>query len=169
MNDKLINLSHSTARPVERIRTNLTRLVASAQWYVVQTKPQQEVRALDQLRQAGYVCFLPTMDTGEGIGASRIEPRFPRYLLVQLDDADSHRTHLHMAPAVSGLLSIQQRPAAVPERLVSGLLKGAGIDASGLLAHGQQDDGVARALGFVEMLSRPLSPGFTPTRMRCVA
>lgn len=57
-------------------------------WYVIQTAPQREFRAADELRQRGYVVYVPAVEKAQR--ASRYikrarkqwEPLFPRYLFV---------------------------------------------------------------------------------------
>ncbi|MDB5729347.1 MAG: hypothetical protein JWQ00_2552, partial [Noviherbaspirillum sp.] len=50
-------------------------------WYLIQTKPKQEFRALEQLENQGYTCFLPTLQV-EGLITDKlhlcIEPLFAR-------------------------------------------------------------------------------------------
>ena len=43
---------------------------ASLAWYVIHTKPRQEQRALTNLAQQGYQCYLP-MITREKLGRGR--------------------------------------------------------------------------------------------------
>ena len=44
---------------------------ASLAWYVIHTKPRQEARALTNLMQQGYQCFLP-MITLEKLSRGRL-------------------------------------------------------------------------------------------------
>jgi hypothetical protein len=53
-------------------------------WYVVHTKPRQEHRALLNLTQQGYECYLPLVDTEklrQNVVKLVQEPLFSRYLL----------------------------------------------------------------------------------------
>ena len=54
---------------------------SSSSWYVIHTKPRQEQRALTNLQQQGYRCYLP-MITLEKLARGRLnlveEPLFPR-------------------------------------------------------------------------------------------
>lgn len=56
-------------------------------WFVVHTKPKQELRALENLVRQGYECYLPTVQV-EKIRRGKlhiaIEPLFPRYLFIRL-------------------------------------------------------------------------------------
>jgi len=58
-------------------------------WYVVHTKPRQEARALENLQNQGFNCFLPTMQV-QKLRNQKVqtitEPMFSRYLFIQLDD-----------------------------------------------------------------------------------
>jgi transcriptional antiterminator RfaH len=178
MNEKLNNFSHLAVRSVDRLLMNQSGHVSGMAWYVVQTKPLQEARALEQLRREGYGSFLPAVEIEQNLdGALQVtrEPRFSRYLLIQLDDVEGHRARLLRMPSVTGLLYAQGRLAAVPEPVVAALLKEAEHDgkqsAPGQLAdEGRQlDDGVSRALSFVELLSRPQSVESAPARIRRAA
>ena len=67
-------------------------------WYLVHTKPQQELRALQHLERQGYICFYPKLITEKlkrGALALVDAPLFPRYLFVQSDPKQS------MAPICS--------------------------------------------------------------------
>ena len=63
--------------------------ISNAAWYVVHTKPRQETRALENLQNQGFECFLPTMEV-EKLRNQRVmrvvEPMFSRYMFIQLDD-----------------------------------------------------------------------------------
>ena len=37
--------------------------VQTSHWYLIHTKPQQELRALQNLERQGYVCFYPKLTT----------------------------------------------------------------------------------------------------------
>jgi transcriptional antiterminator RfaH len=96
---------------------------ASLAWYVIHTKPRQEARALTNLLQQGYQCFLP-MITLEKLSRGRVnlveEPLFPRYLFISLD----HGRHgQNWAPirstiGVSGLVTFGSSPAKIDPALI---------------------------------------------------
>jgi transcriptional antiterminator RfaH len=144
-------------------------------WYVVHTKPRQEVRALENLQNQGFECFLPTLKV-QKLRNQRVqtitEPMFSRYLFIQLDDQTQNWGPIRSTFGVSKLVSFGPHPAKVPSEFID-LLKEAppetlermfspGDDvlvASGPLqglegkyiAH----DGEARAFVLIELLGRP--------------
>lgn len=148
--------------------------VASA-WYVVHTKPRQESRALENLQNQGYECFLPTMPV-EKRRHQRVqvvtEPMFSRYLFIRLDAQVQNWSPIRSTLGVSKLVSFGQQPARVPDDLVA-FLRGAPplcverLFAAGdpvRVAHGalkglegvyQAPDGEQRALVLVELLGQP--------------
>jgi transcription elongation factor/antiterminator RfaH len=57
-------------------------------WYVVRTKPRQEIVALDHLQRQGYSCYLPNIRIKKPSGTRlvlRDEPMFPGYLFISAD------------------------------------------------------------------------------------
>ena len=55
-------------------------------WYLVHTKPRQELLALENLERQNYSCYLPTMPVEKIRDNSTVmveEPLFPRYLFIR--------------------------------------------------------------------------------------
>lgn len=93
-------------------------------WYVIHTKPRQEQRALTNLEQQGYQCYLPILNL-EKLSRARmsvvVEPLFPRYLFINLD---ASRYGQNWAPirstwGVSGLVTFGSSPAKVDTFLIN--------------------------------------------------
>jgi len=62
-------------------------------WYVIHTKPKQELRAAQNLELQGYNIFLPTVPVQKllkHIVHIIHEPLFARYLFIQLDQINSN-------------------------------------------------------------------------------
>lgn len=91
-------------------------------WYVVHTKPRQEARALENLQNQGFTCFLPTMQV-QKLRNQRVqvvtEPMFSRYLFIQLDDENQNWGPIRSTLGVSKLVSFGPQPAKVPPELVA--------------------------------------------------
>jgi len=93
-------------------------------WYLIHTKPRQEERALLNLAEQGYECYLPVMSSEklkqEGI-ATVDEPLFPRYLFVRLGKGDCAKGWgpVRSTKGVSRLVMFGSEPAKVEDRLVS--------------------------------------------------
>ena len=91
-------------------------------WYVVHTKPRQEGRALENLQNQGFTCFLPTMQV-QKLRNQRVqvvtEPMFSRYLFIQLDDQSQNWGPIRSTLGVSKLVSFGPQPAKVPPEFVA--------------------------------------------------
>lgn len=92
-------------------------------WYVIHTKPRQEHRALSNLQQQGYQCYLPKIAI-EKLIRERVsvieEPLFPRYLFICLD-ASRHGQNwspIRSTWGVSGLVTFGSVPAKVDSSLI---------------------------------------------------
>ncbi len=91
-------------------------------WYVVHTKPRQEARALENLQNQGFTCFLPTIQV-QKLRRQRLqvvtEPMFSRYLFIQLDEQDQNWGPIRSTLGVSKLVSFGSQPAKVPPDFVA--------------------------------------------------
>jgi transcriptional antiterminator RfaH len=93
-------------------------------WYVVQTKPRQEVRALEQLQNQGFTCFLPTLQKEQirrGKLTTCVEPLFARYLFIQLDTVTSNWSPIRSTRGVSNLVAFGGRFATLSDACVDAL------------------------------------------------
>ena len=90
-------------------------------WYVVHTKPRQEARALENLQNQGFNCFLPTMQV-QKLRNQKVqtitEPMFSRYLFIQLDDQTQNWGPIRSTLGVSKLVSFGPQPAKVPPEFI---------------------------------------------------
>ncbi len=145
------------------------------QWYVVHTKPRQEQRALENLKNQGFEAWLPLMEVEKlrlGRLAKVIEPMFSRYLFIRLDTTQSNWSPIRYTLGVSKLVTFGNQPAAVPDALVAALQcapqrapqymlnpgdEVAFIDGPlrGLKGIFQQRDGELRAMVLIDLLSKP--------------
>jgi transcriptional antiterminator RfaH len=155
----------------------MNQIAASCQpnWYVVQTKPRQEFRALEQLRNQDYTCFLPTLKV-EKIRQKKlnvvIEPLFSRYLFIQLDTVASNWAALRSTRGVSKLLEFGSRMTTISDSVIEALLNEREPASAPLSSTGekvaiksgpfaglegvhQMPDGDARALVLIEIISQP--------------
>lgn len=148
-------------------------------WYVVQTKPRQEHRALLNLEQQGYRCFLPLFPVEKILQQKLVlieEPLFPRYLFICLDPNLTGKSWMPIRSTlgVSHLVSFEQQPVKVDPSLIDllklhdeqlrtnpnplsnsgqSLVTNDGLFA-GIQAVYQMTEGVSRALVLIEFLSR---------------
>ncbi len=89
-------------------------------WYVVQTKPRNERRALFHLRRAGIETLSPLMETyASRIGGSRkvLEPLFPGYIFARFDVA-SHYSTVRWARGIRRVLGNRGGPVPVEEEVI---------------------------------------------------
>ena len=160
-------------------------------WYVIHTKPRQEHRALLNLQQQGYNCYLPLLAVEKlRQGALMVvqEPLFPRYLFIQLDTGHAGQSWgpIRSTLGVSRLVTFGMEPATIHSELVEQLRSlHATVCASPqrLFNHGdlvqikegpfagiegvyQMDDGDRRAMVLIELLSKPSALAISPGSLR---
>jgi transcriptional antiterminator RfaH len=91
-------------------------------WYVVHTKPRQENRALENLENQGFHCFLPTLQV-QKLRNQKVqfitEPMFSRYLFIQLDEQTQNWAPIRSTLGVSKLVSFGTQPAKVPPEYIA--------------------------------------------------
>ena len=149
-------------------------------WFVVHTKPRQEVRAQLNLERQGFTCFLPTFTkeklTKQSLEVVR-EPLFSRYLFIELDTHLSGKSWspIRSTLGVSKLVSFGMAPARVDHELIA-LLRdqenrltqspkslyqpGEAVEIKegpfkGVQAIYEMDDGESRAMVLIELLHKP--------------
>lgn len=145
-------------------------------WYLLFSKPRQEIRAQMNLVQQGYSVFLPTLLTEKVLGDRVVEsqePLFPRYLFIRLDDVHSNWLPIRSTLGVSQLVRFGDKYGRLPEGLVQGLM-GVERQRRNLLNTGdairvtdgpfkglegvyQQPDGSQRVLVLMSLFSKPQS------------
>ncbi len=153
--------------------------ITTLHWYVIHTKPRQERRALLNLEQQGYECYLPMITIEKirkGVVSVVEEPLFARYLFIRLNVSLSGKGWgaIRSTLGVSCLVTFGMEPAKVGERLIEILcaqkdalrsrprrLFAQGervqiVDGSfaGIEAIYQMNDGESRAMVLIELLSR---------------
>ena len=158
-------------------------------WYVVHTKPRQEARALENLQNQGFNCFLPTMQV-QKLRNQKVqtitEPMFSRYLFIQLDDTTQNWSPIRSTLGVSKLVSFGPQPAKVPPEFVVFLQEAPQTTLERMFAPGDQvqvasgplqglegqyiaHDGEARAFVLVDLLGQPQKLCMTLESLRVVS
>jgi len=90
-------------------------------WYLVFSKPQRERAAVENLERQGYQAYLPQVRNRRRVGGryrSLIEPMFPRYLFIQLDDQNDDWGPIRSTIGVANLVRFGVTPARLPDALV---------------------------------------------------
>ena len=143
-------------------------------WYVVQTKPRQELRAREHLERQGLCCVLPMLRV-EKIRRGTLqwvdEPLFARYLFVELGSMDAKWRALRSTRGVSRVVQFGGVPAKVPAEWMNAFLSrdrapvrlfdtGQRVIVTdgpftGLEGIYQSPDGESRAIVLLELLGKP--------------
>lgn len=93
-------------------------------WYVAQTQPSAENKAVVHLGRQGFVTYLPRY-LKRRRHARRVEivpaPLFPRYLFVEIDTAIQRWRSIYSTLGVSQLVGHGDTPTPVSEQIVSTL------------------------------------------------
>lgn len=99
-------------------------------WYLVFTKPRQELVALENLERQGYRCYLPQWQVEKkkrgrqkAEWATVTEPLFPRYLFIELDTGPTGPGWgpIRSTTGVTSLVRFGLHPAKAPLGLIDTL------------------------------------------------
>ncbi len=93
-------------------------------WYAIYCKPRQEFRALEQLQNQAYTCFLPTLVVDKvknNALQSQLQPLFPRYLFIHLNQSTSNWMPIRSTRGVANVVSFANQAAKVPNDLILAL------------------------------------------------
>ncbi len=97
---------------------------ADHNWYVVLTKPKQELRAQEHLERQGGVVFVP-MFANERISRGkrmvRQDPLFPGYLFLQADAQDPILSKVRSTMGARQLLTFASQVMTVDNRIIDDL------------------------------------------------
>lgn len=103
-------------------------------WYVAQTHPNAESKAVVHLNRQGFVTYLPRY-LKRRRHARRVDtvaaPLFPRYLFVEIDLSAQRWRSIYSTVGVSQLVGSGDAPTAVPAEVIALLRQRE--DASGLI------------------------------------
>ncbi len=144
-------------------------------WYAVHTKPKQENRALENLQNQGFECFMPLLEIEKirrGKVQKVVEPMFSRYLFIRLNETTQNWSPIRSTLGVSKLVSFGPHPAKVPAELIHFLRDAPPVEIQRLFAPGDQvlivegplkgleatyqaHDGEMRAMVLVDLLGQP--------------
>ena len=99
----------------------------SKAWYVVATKPRQEVVAQEHLQRQGYATLLPTLRLRKrqrGKWREVTEPTFPGYVFVGLELGSDDMAPIRSTQGCRDLVRFGQQPAVVHEDIIKALKSG---------------------------------------------
>ncbi len=93
-------------------------------WYVVQTKPRQELVAIENLERQGYLSYCPKIKLAKRRRQrwqQVVEPLFPRYLFVQLDIGEDDFAPIRSTVGVIGLVRFGSQTASISQQAISAI------------------------------------------------
>lgn len=96
--------------------------MSTGHWYVAQTQPNAESKAVVHLNRQGFVTYLPRY-LKRRRHARRVDtvtaPLFPRYLFVAIDLSAQRWRSIYSTVGVSQLVGSGDTPTAVPDQVVA--------------------------------------------------
>nr|WP_067287478.1 transcription/translation regulatory transformer protein RfaH [Marinobacterium profundum] len=95
-------------------------------WYLLQTKPRQDARALENLEFQGFDCFAPFMAVERVRAGKRCElsePLFPGYIFIYLDQIADNWRPIRSTRGVSRLVTFNDTPLPIGHDIVDQLRK----------------------------------------------
>src|SRR5262249_51141575 len=99
-------------------------IASGRRWYVVQTRPHAELKAVSHLERQGFRTYLPRyLKRRRHARRTEIVPAvlFPRYLFVAVDLAAQRWRSIHSTIGVTHLVSNGDAPVSVPDKIVEEL------------------------------------------------
>jgi transcriptional antiterminator RfaH len=90
-------------------------------WYALQYKPAQGDRALQHLQNQDITCFYPKITVEKikaGKRTKKLEPLFPGYLFVNLEQSDPVWAKLRSTRGVLRIVGFANKPAAIGEDVI---------------------------------------------------
>lgn len=94
-------------------------------WYLVTSKPKQEVRAVENLANQGIESFTPLIDMEKIIKGKRqikSEAMFTGYVFVKISPEDPSWASVRSTRGVRDWVKFAGKPAKIPKNLVSALM-----------------------------------------------
>jgi transcriptional antiterminator RfaH len=91
-------------------------------WYALQHKPAQGDRAVQHLQNQGIACFYPKIEVEKikaGKRTKKLEPLFPGYVFVNLEQTDPMWAKLRSTRGVLRIVSFANRPAPIDDEVIA--------------------------------------------------
>ncbi|SNB54874.1 transcriptional antiterminator RfaH [Marinobacter sp. es.042] len=90
-------------------------------WYALQYKPAQGDRALQHLHNQGITCFFPKITVEKiraGKRVKKLEPLFPGYLFVNLEQSDPMWAKLRSTRGVLKVVGFANKPTSICDEVI---------------------------------------------------
>ncbi len=112
----------ATSGAITRKRDRMSEVKQpTACWYLIQSKPKQDVRAETNLRNQGFTCYRPTREVELVRRGRRVqleESLFPGYLFIRLDRMHDNWFAIRSTRGVARLVCFGQEPARVSASII---------------------------------------------------
>jgi transcriptional antiterminator RfaH len=95
-----------------------------AHWYVIQCKPREERRALENLERQRFSCYLPMLAVEKlrhGSVRAVPEPLFPGYLFISLDELTDNWHPIRSTRGVIQLVRFRDYLVSVPDAMIEAI------------------------------------------------
>jgi len=117
--DDLNERSDSTSEVIERVEP-----LNGLHWYVVQSKPREEERALYFLKEKGFDAYLPRMEVVKVRKLNNVKtklPLFPGYLFCRFKKEDESLAHVRWTKGVKKILPESVSPSPIDDEIVAAI------------------------------------------------
>ena len=91
----------------------MTTLAVPARWYLIQTRPRQEARALEHLQRQQFECYQPLTNN-----TARPEALFPGYLFIRMDQMQDNWYPIRSTRGVARIVTFGSQPAPGQDELL---------------------------------------------------
>jgi len=102
----------------------VSKATSEPQWYVLQSKPRQEERALEHLRNQLFACYCPYHKVEKIRHGKRVflsQPLFPGYIFINLCRLTDNWHAIRSTRGVARLVTFANQPLAVPDEIIEHL------------------------------------------------
>jgi len=113
--------------------------MTASNWLLLQVKPRQEIRALENLERQNGVCYCPLIQIEKLSRGKRVfaeEPLFPGYLFINVQPERNGLTYtsIRSSRGVSKIVRFGVEPIKVPEVLITQIKQREQADLIGITA-----------------------------------
>jgi transcriptional antiterminator RfaH len=101
-------------------------------WYVIQCKPREEARALENLERQLFSCYCPTASVEKRRHGRKVrlsEPFFPGYLFIRLDERDNWSL-IRSTRGVVRLVGFDHHPVPIADEIIETIRQRVAMDAA---------------------------------------
>lgn len=93
-------------------------------WFLIQSKPRNEARALENLLRQGYETYLPIIEVERlqrGKLLKKREPLFPRYLFLHLEEGTDNWGPIRSTLGVAGMVRFGETYASISNTVIEAI------------------------------------------------